>query len=498
MTTKIGPETPAEAAGPGFARVLTWRDGFAISLVIPVVILAILGPSIGVIGTWGVVALLGIGCVVALLQNFLFAEMASMFPKTPGGIALYAHEGWKGYFAPIGAVAAFGYWAGWAFGNAVFALTAGQLIQAQFFSDVGWTISTGSADIGLSHLIAVACLISVWVLNTLGIRPAVQLNKLLGIFAVGLIALLAIGPMLTGDLDFSRLTWGLGAEGQAWGGWQLAIVFLFVFGWTAYGTEVAATFAPEYRDPNRDTSLALRCAGLFALAVALLLPVGLGGTVGDVAIAADPGAVYASAFAVIVGPAAGLVTILVCASLYLVMNSATADAGRALYGIARADMTIKQLNHLNSRHVPARAMFCDVVINILMLLFVGNVLGIIFSSNIGYIAAVVFALTGFILLRRDRPRWPRPVRLASGWVVVAAVLALYNSVLLVVGFLNPAEAGYGGLKEQLIGIGILSLAVVLFAYRRVVQDRGSLRLREEVAERALASEVSPSLPAADG
>ena len=35
------------------------------------------------------------------------------------------------------------------------------------------------------------------------------------------------------------------------------------------------------------------------------------------------------------------------------MNTATADGGRALYGIARDDMTIKWLYHLNRFHVPA-------------------------------------------------------------------------------------------------------------------------------------------------
>src|SRR4029078_2044422 len=164
---------------------------------------------------------------------------------------------------------------------------------------------------------------------------------------------------------------------------------------------------------------------------------------------------------------------------YLVMNSCTADAGRALYGIAKDDMTIKQLNHLNTRGVPARAMFCDLVINILMLLFVGNVLAIIFTANVGYFVAVCFALSGFILLRRDRPGWPRPIRLGSGWRPIAALLVLFNVVLLVVGFLNPGDAGYGGATEQIIGVGILALSLLLFVYRRLVQDRTGLRLRED-------------------
>lgn len=459
-------------------RQLTWRDGFAIALVIPVGIFATIGPSIGAIGSGAVALLFAIACLIALAQNFIYAEMAAMFPDKPGGIALYAHEAWRRYFAPLGSMAAFGYWAGWAFANAVFALTLGQLLQAQFFADATWTISTGTADIGLPHLIGIACLVTVWVLNAFGIRPAVRLNKILGALAVALIALLVIGPLVTGDFSSSQVTWGLGAEGQAWGGLRLALVFLFIFGWTAYGTEICATFAPEYRDPQRDTSLALRYAGVFTLIVATTLPLGLGGNVGDAAIAENPGAIYATAFENVVGPAAGLVTILICASIYLVMNSCTADAGRALYGIAKDDMTIKQLNHLNRKGVPARAMFCDLVLNILMLLFVGNVLAIIFTANVGYFVAVCFALSGFLLLRRDRPEWPRPIRLSRIWLPIAALLVPLDAVLLVVGFLNPGDAGYGGVTEQVIGVAILALSVVLFVYRRKIQDRGALRLRE--------------------
>ncbi len=240
-----------------FKRQLTWRDGFAIALVIPVGIFATIGPSIGAIGAWGVAVLFAIACIVALLQNFLFAEMAAMFPDKPGGIALYAHEAWKRYFSPIGSIAALGYWAGWAFANAVFGLTLGALIQAEFFPGATWSISTGGTDVGLPHIIGIVCLISVWMLNVFGIRPTVNINKALGVLSVALISLLIIGR-------YTRLRRPVHPPHQL-GGVRLALVFLFIFGWTAYGTEICATFAPEYRDAKRDTSMALRTAAMFTL-----------------------------------------------------------------------------------------------------------------------------------------------------------------------------------------------------------------------------------------
>jgi hypothetical protein len=50
---------------------------------------------------------------------------------------------------------------------------------------------------------------------------------------------------------------------------------------------------------------------------------------------------------------------------------------------------------------------------------------------------------------------------------------------------QPSTAAcYGGTTDQLVGLGILAIALVMFAYRRLVQDRTPLRLRE----------VTPRLP----
>ncbi len=477
-----------------FPRQLTWRDGFVLSLVIPVAIFVTLGPTIGLLGGWSTAALFGTVCIVAILQNFIFAELAAMFPNKPGGIPLFAHEGWRRYFAPVGAIAAFGYWAGWSFANSIFALTLGQLVTAEFFPGATWTVSTGGTDIGLAHLIGFVCLIGVWLLNVNGIKPTVELNRVLAVFAVGLMALLVVGPLVTGDLKLSNLDWNLGQEGQAWGGLRLALVFLFIMGWTAYATEICALFAPEYQHQRRDTTKALQAAGAFTLLAAVLMPIGLSGTLGDAAIAQDPGSIYASAFGQIIGPAAGLVTIVVCAGILLVMNSCTAAAGRSLYGIARDDMTIKQLNQLNDNGIPSRAMTVDLAVNVILLFFVGNVLSIIFTANVGYFLAIVFALVGFLLLRRDRPGWPRPIRLRGVWLPIAGLLAVYNLVLLVVGFLHPGDGGYGGTMEQVIAVSVLLSALLLFVYRRLVQDRTSLRLREHTP--ALPEEAVPRDPVA--
>ncbi|MDA8063280.1 MAG: APC family permease [Actinomycetota bacterium] len=460
-----------------FRRNLGWTDGLAMGLSIPVGGFALIGYSIGILGAWTAMLLWGVTCLVAIAQNFIFAELAAMFPDKPGGIALYAHEGWRRYFSPVGALAAVGYWAGWSFGLAVYGLIIGQLLAAQFFPHSTWSFFDGTQHIGLAVILGALAVVAVWTLNVFGVHPAVRSNKIIGVVVCVTVGILIVGPFLTGHWHH-QLTWGLGLPHQAWGGWKLAIVYMYVMCWTSYGTEIAATFSPEYRDQKRDSTRALVSGGVLTLAFLVLGPLSATADIGTKAIATNPVGFFPSVFSSIIGPAAGLVTIILCGALFLNMTAATADAGRALYGISRDGMIVKQLFKLNRHGMPGRAMTIDLVVNVCLVVFVANTLGVLFASNLGYMIAVVFALSGFLLLRKDRLQWPRPIRRGPGWIAAAWLLIAFNLVLIIVGALNPGIAGYGGTTDQLIGLAILLASIVMFLFRRLVQDRARLQLRE--------------------
>ena len=114
------------------------------------------------------------------------------------------------------------------------------------------------------------------------------------------------------------------------------------------------------------------------------------------------------------------------------------------------------------------------------MLVIKSNLAILYLSNIGYVMAHVFALSGFLLLRRDRPNWPRPIKVGNGWLPVAAFLCVLNFVFLVVGALAPKLNGYGTWTDFWIGIAVLVGSLVLFVFRRVVQDGESVHMREDV------------------
>lgn len=457
-------------------KTLRWYDGFVLALAIGNGVFLTQGFTIASIGALGAIMIWGIVAIIAFLQNTLFSEMATMFPEKSGGIALYANEAWKRYFSPIGPIAAFGYWCGWALVLAITGVVIGSLIQAQWFADETWTVSTGSVDIGLAHVIGAGTVLGSWLLNVLGIRIAVGFNRIVAVVFVLVLAILMFGPYLSGGWSSANLDWHFSGP---WGGVKLAIVWLYLSAWTAYGSELCATFAPEYKDTTRDTSLALRTTALFMLGLFTLLPLGVTGGVGEQAVAENPTAFAIPVFnQVFGGGATDFIVIVICSSLFLSQVSSSADASRALYGLAKDDLTIKQLFHLNRFDVPGRALTLDAVVNLALIFFVASPLAILFLSNLGYISAVFFAVVGFLLLRKDRPGWPRPIRLGRAWIPIAAVLAIVNLVIIVVGASNPGLAGYGGTKEIVIAVALMSIGFVLFAFRRLVQDRAPLRFRE--------------------
>jgi hypothetical protein len=86
------------------------------------------------------------------------------------------------------------------------------------------------------------------------------------------------------------------------------------------------------------------------------------------------------------------------------------------------------------------------------------------------------------LLRRDRPNWPRPIKVGSVWLPIAAFLVALNALFLVVGGLAPKLNAYGSWTDFGIGVGILLASLLLFVYRRVVEDGEGVHMREVVPE----------------
>lgn len=470
-------DSPIKESARSMLRVLTWVDGFTISMSMAVSIVLTLGYTVGAVGGWSAIFIWATACGVALLQNNLYAEMAGMFPDRSGGISVYAHEGWKRYFAPVGAVSAFGYWMGWSLSLSVTGIAFGGMVQIAFFPNTNSVITTPfGTELGFPHLVAIAAIVIAWCLNYFGVKVAAGVAKATSIVLLLGILLLVVGTFVSplSHFDSSHLTFQ-GSSSPF--GWKDIVVWYYITAWTTYGSEVCCSFTAEYRDPVRDTRLALRASALFFLGVYFIVPYVTVGVLGEQVIADNPVTYVSLAFENILGSYAWIGQLPIMAAFVVSMMACTADGGRSLFGMAKSGGTLRQLGRLNRFGVPGRALTTDMVVNIAVLLLLGEPIAILVASNLGYLSAHAFAIGAYVLLRRDRPDLARPLRLAKPWTWVAVVLFVGNVFVIAVGFTNPELTGYGDMTETFVGLCILMFAVVLWFYRNQIQDKKPIEWR---------------------
>lgn len=265
--------------------------------------------------------------------------------------------------------------------------------------------------------------------------------------------MISVGAFLTGDVSNHAITGNnmaatldfYGWQVGTWGKFVLVMAWLYVIGFSTYGAGCTATFAPEYMDTRNDTRKAILAVGGLNLAFGLLLPLAIIGTVGQDALAKDTtGVVYLSTVLhTIAGAGAGKVLVgLLCAGLLLLMNMATMSSGRVLFAFAEQGLTARWLGRLNPHQIPARAMAVGLVLNAWLLFQFPAIFFILAIGNLGFILTHVLALSGYLLLRRERPQWPRPIRLGPFWAGVAAFACFANLAFLVFGLIGLPMTGY--------------------------------------------------------
>lgn len=447
-------------------RVLTWKSGAFLALTTITGVFTTVGFMIGIVGAWAVIAIWSVSMILATAQAFLYAEMATMFPDTAGGVAAYAHEGFRKYTVFVGPIVCWGYWLGYSLVQAVIALIFGEVVQAQWFASQTWGVDVLSVHVGLPHILGAVALVSVYLLNVFGIRPAARLTSIGLIIFTVFVTVMVVLPFLTGDWSIHQLSWNLHD-------WKLGLVLVYLASWTTFAVEGPSLFAPEYERPGTDTPKAIRACAVVMLAIFTLVPFATTGTVGEKTIGANPSGYAVDVMTKVWPGTASMVIAVLALGLWVTLIGTSAQAARALLGISRSDLTIRQLSTLNKFGMPGRALTMDLSVNLLILFLVGNTVAIIAASNFGYILCCSLACFAFVLLRRDRPGWPRPFQLSQGWVGLALVVGTIDLVVALFGVSHPSLAGYGGLKETVISLSLLLVCIPLFLFRRVWQDRGA-------------------------
>ncbi len=478
--------TPATTAdGDGLHRTLDWKGAFWIASGVPALVLFSIGSIAAAVGAPSVLVWT-VSICFGLVQSFIWAEIAGLFPRKSGGASVYGAMAWLRYSKFVAPVSVWCNWLAWSpvlmIGSS---LAAGYVLTALFPADAvinTWSVTLVPLDflqeglglqISAQYVVAALFLLLVFALQHGGILRAARVQTIIGLAVLIPLLIIGVVPLVTGDVLRANFVPFVPLSG-AWdlSGWTLFAGGLFLAAWSAYAFETSICYTAEFRNPGKDTVRAILSAGLACLVIYILVPFAFQGVLG-VQRLLEPGIVdgdgVGQAMTEIVGGGpivANLLIVMLVLALLLTIMTTMAGSSRTLYQGARDGWLPQYLSRANKHGAPTRAMWTDLAFNLVLLLFSDTVF-ILASSTVCYMIFNFLNLNAGWMHRVDNAAAPRPYRAPTALIVAGTVLAFVNALLL--GWGVSVWGGGGALWFGLVGAAII---VPVFAYRHYVQDKG--------------------------
>jgi amino acid transporter len=431
--------------------------GVAIAAGVPLLVLVSLGPVAALVGTASIVVWPA-SALIGLFMALAFAELAGGYPRVNGGVAVLAADVLQPRSRFLARAGQWSYWFGWSPALAINGLLVGGYVQRMAFPDrPAW----------LAALVAAGVLVMSATVNHFGMRVGARLQVVLVTTVVLIIAVLVVGAFGRHAVDLGRL-WPVSPP-SGWfstaGAVGLAGAF-FVAGWSAYGAELALSYAARYRHGVRDAVGVLVLVAGFSVVAFGLVPVLLLAVVGAPALRADP----ADAFLMLSDRSTQLPASVVLGALVLALviglNMVALASSWTLHQMSVRGDAPEFLGRLNRHGMPANALRFDVGTNLVLiagltLIARGNAaevpIALLAAANVGYFVSMTLALWAAWLNHRHPVR-PGLLRLRPGLARLAPVFAVVNLVLLV------AAGSAWGWTNMAIGVAVLA-ATLAFAGR---------------------------------
>ena len=495
-------------------RKIDWTGAFWVASGVPALVLFSVGAVAATVGrpSW-LVWMISIG--LGFIQAFTYAEIAGLFPHKSGGASVYGAIAWVRYGKFIAPVSVWCNWLAWspvlAIGSG---LAAGYMLSVCFAPGAAintWQVrllDLGAVKPGLflridaTFVIGAVLMLAAFAIQHGGILRSARVTLILGVASLIPLGLIAIVPILTGDMPRSHFLpiVPLAHDAQArvidgqWNaaGWTLMAGGLFIAAWSTYAFETSVCYTREFREPHRDTFKAIFYSGLLCIVMFTLVPMafqghlGLGELVKPAVLGADgkvlappeydgmlspsiySGMGVGSVMSRMVGGGAlveRIIVVMLILAVVLSIMTAMAGSSRTLYQASVDGWLPRYLSHVNSHGAPTRAMWTDLCFN-LITLSMSDYVFVLAASNVGYILFNFLNLNSGWIHRMDRGQWKRPFR-APTWVLAAGtVLSFVNLALMGLG---ADVYGTGTLKAGLV---CASLIVPVFLFRHYIQDKG--------------------------
>jgi amino acid transporter len=515
-------EQPAEGK---LHRNIDWRGAFWVASGVPALVLFSIG---GIAGTTGTLAF-GIwiaSMIMGFLQSFTYAEIAGLFPNKSGGASIYGATAWLRYSKFIAPLSVWCNWFAWspvlslgcsiaaayilnalapvplftetsadvvayiaahagtAPADAITAVTAAATPAIRNWTLYSHTLGPVSFTFNATFFIGAVLMLIIFSIQHRGILGTANVQKYIGLLVIIPMLIVGVVPIVTGQINWANfsplvpLAAAYAPEPGSWNiaGWTLVLGGMFIAAWSTYGFETAVCYTSEFKDPGKDTFKAIFYSGLLCLLLYILVPFTFQGVLGVSGMLATPivdGSGVAAAMAQMVHGGAlitNLLVMMMILALMLSIMTAMAGSSRTLYQGSVDGWLPRYLSHVNEHGAPTRAMWTDLVFNLIVLAIASadatSFFFILAVSNCGYIIFNFLNLNAGWIHRIDNAHVPRPWR-APTWLLALGVLFAYvNAVFLGAGakVWNPNALWAGLIAAALI--------VPVFWFRHYVQDRG--------------------------
>lgn len=495
-------------------RSIDWTGAFWVASGVAALVLFSMGAITATIGKPAWIVWI-ISITFGFIQAFTYAEIAGLFPHKSGGTSVYGAVAWINYSKFIPPLSIWCNWIAWAPVLAIGSgLAAGYILTTLFSADAvinTWQITLldlGFLKNGLTlrvnatFIVGATLMIIVFAIQNGGILRSAKATMILGLSSLIPLMLLALIPILTGDMPsehfFPLKPLEFGSDGQVldgdWdlNGWILLAGGLFIAAWSTYAFETAVCYTREFKNPRTDTVRAILYSGLLCLLAFTLIPLAFQGHLGignliqaetlDSAGSVVSPAVYdgmlakeiysgmgvAKALSGIVGGSPILINffvVMLVLALLLPIMTAMSGSSRTLYQGAVDGLLPKYLSQVNDNGAPTHAMWTNLMVN-LLLLSLSDYVFLLAASNVSYIIFNFLNLNAGWIHRIDRPEWERPYRAPNTLIAIGAVLAFINLALMAMG------ANIWGAGTLMSGLIVAALIIPIFCWRHYIVDKG--------------------------
>jgi amino acid transporter len=473
MATVVEGTPPQSSTKPTLVRSVTWKSSFVVSLGAALLIVTSLGAIAGDLGpasvfVWTLVVAVGI------LQCFMIAEMASMFPNKSGGTATYSHEAFKKW-PIVGAVANWGYWLGW-----VPVIPVNLIVAAGYLK----TFFPHLTDGGVLYL-AIGISLVLYASNYYGLKPGIWSSTAMAVCSICPLIVIVASPVFLPHLFHEANIFPFKPLNGSWHSgksWMLIWKDLFVALWSAYGIECASTTIAELKDPQKDAPKAMLASSIGGFIAYSVVPFVMLGIVGVSVLTQDASIAFLPAAQAIFGHIGGIVvSIMLIAALLLGVQSTIIGSSRCMFEMTHDGQMIKQFGAVNKYGVPIGSMFVDMGVTIgMLILFKSNVINLIAASNVGYLSVFVILIPAYIVLRMDKKHANRKFKLPGIFIPIAVLITLFNLTAFIVGgpqwdatpVATPVFMHHTiTLTVMNIGWTIMLAVLPFYLWRVIVQDK---------------------------